>query len=54
MKVGILISFFGNVFTVFKSNERSEFCYIGLAGFCLFFFCQNLFTLNFDFSRFEL
>ena len=41
MEVGFLISFFGNVFIVFKSNERSEFSYIGLAGFCLVFFCQE-------------
>ena len=43
---------------VFKSNERSEDSYIGVGGFLFSFFSQekseNLFTLNFDFSRFEL
>ena len=40
-----------------NNNERSQYCYIGLADFFLFFFQEkslNLFTLFFDFSRFDL
>ena len=47
---------------VFKSNEHgehSEYSYIGLCDFSCFFFQEkvlkfvHLFTLNFDFSRFD-
>ena len=38
-----------------KSNERSEYSYIGLADFVFFRKkSYNLFTLNFLFSRFDL
>ena len=36
--------------SLIKSNERSEYSHIGLD----IFFQENLFTLNFDFSRFYL
>ena len=42
---------------MFKSKERSEDSYIGLAAFLSCFFqekSENLFTLNFDFSRLDL
>ena len=40
---------------MFKSNERSEYSYLGLANFFGFFReVLNLFALNFDFSRFDL
>ena len=39
-----------------KSKERSEYSCIGLADFLFFFSGKSLylFTLNFDFSRFDL
>ena len=47
-----------NALSVFKSNECSEDSYIGLGDFfCLFVFrkkSENLFKLNFNFSRFDL
>ena len=41
---------------VIKSKESSEYSHITLADFFLCFFkvkCLNMFTLNFDVSRFD-